>query len=102
LLEEIAENNYRVPSAPSPPPWALGAALADYWHAHFSDRLTVNLEDLSQGDFASVFLLGEEGLTQIFLQLKQEGMIDLYRISRPYQIVLLQPSSEFALERLYV
>lgn len=101
LLEETAENNYHVPSSPPPPPWALGYALVEYWGAHYGERLTVNLDDLTQGDFAAVFLLGEEGLTQLLLQLKSEGMVDLYRTSRPYQIVLLQPSLEFALERLY-
>jgi hypothetical protein len=101
LLEETVENHYRVLSMPLPPPWALGYAIVEYWRAHYGERLTVNLDDLTQGDFAAVFLLGEEGLTQLLLQLKSDGMVDLYRISRPYQIVLLQPSLEFALERLY-
>jgi hypothetical protein len=101
LLEETAKETYRVPATESPPLWALGYALADYWSAHYDGRLTVNLDDLTQGDFAAVFLLGEERLTQLLLHLKQEGMLDLYRISRPYQAVLLQPSPEYALQKMY-
>jgi hypothetical protein len=101
LLEETAANTYRVLLPQAPPPWALGYALAEYWSAHYGGRLTINLEDLIYGDFAAVFLLGEERFMQLLLQLKQEGMIDLYRISRPYQVVLLQPSLEYALQKMY-
>ncbi len=102
LVEEINTKTYRVLSTDAPPLWALGYALSEYWRAHYDERLTINLDDLSQGDFASIFLLGEEGLTRLLLQLKQEGMLDLYRISRPYQVVLLQPSLEYALQKMYV
>jgi len=101
LLEETAKNTYRVPAAEVPPLWTLGYALAEYWSAHYDGRLTINLDNLTQGDFAAVFLLGEERLMQLLLQLKQEGMLDLYRISRPYQAVLLQPNPEYALQRMY-
>jgi hypothetical protein len=101
LLEETQQETYRVPAAPLPPLWALGYALAEYWQAHYGERLTVNLDDLSGENFAGVFLLGERGFTELLVQLKQEGMIDLHRTAHPYQVVLLQPSSEFALERLY-
>ena len=101
LLEEAAASTYRVPTAEAPPHWALGYALAEYWRARYGQQLTINLDDLTQGDFAAVFLLGEERLTQLLLKLKQEGMLDLYRISRPYQVVLLQPSLEYALQKMY-
>lgn len=101
LLDEISPNTYRVPAAGPPPFWAVGYALAEYWHARYGERPTINLDDLTQGDFAAVFLLGEEGLTQLLIQLKQEGMLDLYRISHPYQVVLLQPSLEYALQKIY-
>lgn len=101
LLEVAAKEFYRVPPVESPPLWALGYALADYWSAHYPGRLAINMDSLTQGDFAAIFLLGEERLTELLLQLKREGMIDLYRISRPYQVVLLQPSPEFALQKMY-
>jgi hypothetical protein len=101
LLEETAANTYRVPAAEAPRAWAFGYALAEYWSARYGERLAINLDDLIQSDFVAVFLLGEERLTQLLLQLKQEGMLDLYRISRPYQVVLLQPSLEYALQKMY-
>ncbi len=101
LLEERSDATYRVPAVDAPEIWALGYALADYWSANYNGRLTINLDDLVHGDFAAIFLLGDDGLMQLLLQLKQEGMVDLYRISRPYQVVLLQPSVEYALQKLY-
>lgn len=101
LLVEDEKNVYRVPFVDQPPLWALGYALAEYWQAHYGERLTVNLDDLNNENFAGLFLLGESGFTDLLIQLKQEGVIDLYRIAYPYQVVLLQPSLEFALERLY-
>lgn len=101
LLEEHNDAMYRVPTVEAPEIWALGYALADYWSANYNGRLTVNLDDLVHGDFAAIFLLGEDRLMQLLVQLKQEGMVDLYRISRPYQVVLLQPSIEYALQKLY-
>ena len=101
LLKEIDQNTYQV-SLPSPPPaWAVGYALADYWQAKYEGRLTINLDDLIGENFANLFLLGENGLTEVLIELKRGEMVDLYRISRPYQVVLLQPNPEFALERLY-
>jgi hypothetical protein len=101
LIEERGQGSYYIPDVNPPPVWALGYALAEYWQAHYGERLTVNLDDLTGARFAGLFLLGEIGLTNLLMQLKQEGMVDLFRISRPYQVVLLQPNPEFALERLY-
>lgn len=101
LIETEGFNAYRVLTPPAPPLWAIGYALADYWNAHYDGRLSINMDDLIEGDFAAIFLLGEERFMQLLLQLKQEGMLDLYRISRPYQVVLLQPNLEYALQRLY-
>lgn len=101
LLEEVGPSTYHVPAAGPPQLWGVGYALAEYWHTRYGERLAINLDDLTQGDFAAVFLLGEERLTQLLIQLKQEGMLDLYRISHPYQVVLLQPSLEYALQKIY-
>ncbi len=101
FLEEHTAATYRVPFVDAPDIWALGYALADYWSANYNGRLTINLDDLVYGDFAAIFLLGEDRLVHLLLRLKQEGMVDLYRISRPYQVVLLQPSVEYALQKLY-
>lgn len=102
LLEESEKGSYYVPQVNPPPVWALGYALAEYWKMHYGERLTINLDDFTGKNFAGIFLLGEEGLTELLIELKREGVIDLYRIARPYQIVLLQPGLEFALERIYM
>lgn len=100
LLEE-KEGTYRVLAVDTPPIWVLGYALAEYWQANYGERLTVNLDELASENFAGIFLLGARRFTNLLVELKQEGFIDLYRIAHPYQIVLLQTDLEFALERLY-
>lgn len=101
LLDEITKGTYRVPAPAAPPIWALGYALADYWNANQSGKLSMNLDDLIQGDFAAIFMLGEERLLNLLLELKQEGLLDLYRLSQPYQVLLLQPNPEYALQKMY-
>lgn len=101
LLVEQEQETYRVPTPSAPPLWALGYALAEYWQTHYGQRLTVNLADLTGENFAGLFLLGEGAFTDLLVQLKQEGILDLHRVAHPYQVVLLQPEPEFALERLY-
>lgn len=101
LLQGATTDTYLVPTPSAPPRWAVGYALAEYWNAHYQGRLTTNLDDFIGKDFAGIFLMGEERLTDILLQLKHEGMIDVYRISRPYQVVLLQPDCEYALQKMY-
>lgn len=100
LLEEN-DGHYRVCDAPPPPVWALGYGLVDYWQTHYGERLTVNMDDLVNEKFAGLFLLGEKRFTDLLIELKQEGMIDLYRIAHPYQVVLLQPNPEYALMKLF-
>lgn len=101
ILEETAENNYRVPSSHPPPTWALGYALIEYWRANYGDRLTVNLEDFTRGDFTVVFLFGEELFLNTLIELQGEGFVELYRVAQPYQVVLLQTEPGYALQRLY-
>lgn len=100
-LLEARDGDYRVGWPDPPPLWAFAYALADYWQAHYGHQLTANLEDLVNGDFAAVFLLGESSATELLMMLKREGMVDVYRTAHPYQVVLLQPNPEDALRRLY-
>ncbi len=100
ILQKTDEEEYYVPFISPPPSWALGFALVDFWQANYGSRLTINLDDLVN-NFAPLFLLGESGLSQLLVQLKQDGLLDLYRISRPYQVVLLQPNPQYVLDRLF-
>lgn len=102
VLEETKGSDYRVLTPTPPTPAVLGYALADTWEARYGGRLTINLDDLTGADFAGLFLLGEIGLTERLTLLRQEGMIDLHRTAHPYQVLLLQPSLERALERVYI
>jgi hypothetical protein len=90
-------------TAPSPPPlWAVAYALIDYWQAHYGGRLTINLSDLfSERGFAPLFMLGQEQLLSLLNDLQEEGVVELYRVAPPYQVVLVQPDLDLALRRLY-
>jgi hypothetical protein len=102
ILKEETKDSYRVLTPSSPPLWALAYALMDYWNAHYGQRLTINLSDLStERGFASPFLLGEEQLLKALNELQTEGIVELYRVAQPYQVVLLQTNPAYALQRMY-
>lgn len=102
ILSKEDKEHCRVLEPFPPSPWTLAYALIDYWHAHYGDRLTINLKTLlAENGFASLFLLGEQPLEQILSELQQDGVLELYRVARPYQVVLLQTDLDFILEKLY-
>ena len=102
ILSKIEKDQYRVQEVFPPDPWVIAYALLDYWQAHYGDRLTINLNDLTtEGGFASLFLLSEQQLEQILDRLQQENILELYRVAPPYQVVLLQTDPNMALEKLY-
>lgn len=102
IIEKTGRDHYRVSSPPTPPHWALAYALMDYWQAHYGGRLTVNLADLlTERGFAALFLMGEAQLLSVLTTLQEEGVVELYRVAPPFQVVLIQPDPELALRRLY-
>ena len=102
ILSKIEKDQYRVQGVFPPDPWVIAYALLDYWQAHYGDRLTINLNDLTTtGGFASLFVLSEQQMEQILDRLQQENILDLYRVAPPYQVVLLQTDPNIALEKLY-
>ncbi|MEO0248788.1 MAG: DUF4007 family protein [candidate division WOR-3 bacterium] len=95
LIEEIRKGEYRVLS-PSPPPlWVLAFTLADSWSYHWPDQLTVNLSELgTPGGWASLFLMDGGTLGQQLQKLKEKGVLDIYRVAPPYQVVRLWKEEE--------
>lgn len=95
LIENKGKGSYRV-LCPSPPPlWVLAFTLADYWSYHWPNQVTVNLEALlSPGSWASLFLMDEGALGEQLQKLKENGVVDIYRVAPPYQVVRLWKDEE--------
>lgn len=104
LIEEMGKGTYRV-LFPSPPPlWVLAFTLVDFWACHWPDQLTVNLSELSRpGGWASLFLMDGGTLGQQLQRLKDKGVVDIFRVAPPYQVVRLwkEGEKEKFLERAY-
>ena len=90
----------REPEAPSV--WAFAYALVDYWHAHYPDRLGINLDTLlSPGGIADLFMIGPNQLDALLRDMQDAGYVNVYRVAPPYQVVLLRQDVEPLLERMY-
>ena len=93
---------YRVLQPNAPSLWTIAYALADYWDGVWSDRVTVNLSDLTQPTgFTSLFLMGSTQLEDVLRDLQREGLLEVHRVAPPYQVVRLWSHKDDLLERLY-
>ena len=99
---DATDGTYRVKEPESPPIWALGYALAEYWEDTWGGQKTINLAELTEpGGFASIFLIGSSQLEEMLEELRREGVLDLYRNVPPYQVARLWPDKEEFMRRLY-
>jgi len=95
-------SSYEVCVAESPTRWAFAYALADYWEHHYPNQVTIPLSELSQpGGLRSVFWLEQGALMRLLQTLKSEGVLDVYRVAPPYQVVKHWDGKELFLERIY-
>jgi len=102
VLQEREDGSYEVLYPEPPPLWVLAYTLADFWKHHWGEQLTVNLSELSKpSGWASIFWMDAGTMGQQLQQLKQEGVIDLYRVAPPYQVVRLWGEQHDFLERVY-
>lgn len=102
VLREEKDGSYTVLYPEPPPLWVLAYTLADYWEHHWQGQVTVNLSALSQrGGWASLFWMDSGTMGQQLQKLKHRGVIDLYRVAPPYQVVRLWEDKNVLLERAY-
>lgn len=101
IIEKV-DDRYRVLDPDPPSIWAFAVALLDFWQYQFPHRVTINLDELyTDGGLTSIFMIGEGRLNRYLRSLQQEGIVDVFRVAPPYQVVLLNPDLSFVLDRLY-
>lgn len=102
ILQDLGDGRYLVQEPDPPSVWVFGIALLDYWEAHHSTKRTINLDDLyTDGGLGDIFLMGGGRVNSYLRRLEEEGIVELYRVAPPYQLVLLQRDPQPLLERLY-
>lgn len=102
ILEQFDKDRYRVRETEIPPTWAVAAAILDYWQAHFPDQVTVNLSSLTtESGLASLFMISRSRLELILSEMREAGIVELFRVAPPYQVALLNGDPEPVLERMY-
>lgn len=102
LLEEIKDNHYCVLEPDIPPTWAVAAAVLDYWQAHFPNQVTVNLSSLTtESGLASLFMISRSRLDMILGEMREAGIVELFRVAPPYQVALLESDREIIFQRMY-
>jgi hypothetical protein len=88
LLQPVGKNRYLVRQPEPVPLWVFAYALVDTWRQLWPDRVTVNSASLFEpGGLSSIFFLDESHVDQLVVSMAREGLIDLYRVAPPYQLV---------------
>ncbi len=103
ILKKLdSSTEYHVLQPLEVPTWAFAYALISYWERAYTDRLSINLDDLTEPrGLASLFLMGEAALNTVLNELQRHGVVDLFRTEKPYQLLLLSHDKEMVLRRLY-
>jgi hypothetical protein len=102
ILDKQADGSYRVLAPKAPSVWACAYSLVDYWRNQFSDRLTVSLDALTMpGGWSDLLMFGSSHLNDVLREMQAEGYVDVFRVSPPYQVVLLRQDVEPLLKRMY-
>jgi hypothetical protein len=102
LLEETSDNHYRVIETDVPPRWAVAIAVLDYWQVHFQQQVTVNLTSLTtESGLASLFMISRSRLDMILGEMREAGLVELFRFAPPYQVALLDSDPEPIFQRMY-
>lgn len=93
---------YQVQEPVPLPLWSFAYALADYWEGIWGQQVTINLSELTEpGGLANIFSIGSEQLEQALGQLRDQGVLELYRTAPPYQVVRLWTDKNTLFERIY-
>lgn len=102
IIEEISNNRYRVLEPDSPPIWPIALAILDYWKVHFPQQVTVNLNDLTlQSGLANQFMISRSRLEMVLSDMREMGIVELFRVAPPYQVALLNNDPEPIFHRMY-
>lgn len=103
ILEELGDGRYLVQDPTPPSIWVFALALLDYWKTRYGlERRTINLDDLYvEGGLGDVFMMGGGRVNSHLHRLQEEGIVQIYSVAPPYQVVLLQRDAQFLLDRLY-
>lgn len=102
IIENIGGDRYRVLDPDPPPLSVFGIALLDYWNAHFGDRMTINLDALyGERSLGGLFMISPGRVNRYLSELEEDRIVEVYRISPPYTVVLLRQDSDALYQKLY-
>jgi len=102
ILKTTDDVVYRVLEPEVPPTLVVAYALCDFWQARFSNLTTINLNDLyGEQGLTSLFMISKGRLNAMLEEMQREGMLELFRVAPPYQVVLLSREVGSILEKLY-
>lgn len=102
IIEKVTEDRYQVLDPEPPETWVVGFGVLQWWDTCATDQQTINLSDLyGENGITDLFMIGRGRLNSVLEEMQQEGLIELYRVAPPYQVVMLRNDKEFVLRKIY-
>ena len=102
ILEKQSDDYYRVLDPDPPSTWVITYALLHWWVNQFENQVTINLNELyGERGLTSLFMISRGRMNTCLEEMQDDGVIELYRIAPPYQIVLLRRDEEYILRKIY-
>ena len=96
------DDTFMLGDALQPSMWVVAYVVADYWHAHWGDRATVNLSAMTEpGGPASLLLLSSGDMNALLREMQNQELVQIQRRVPPYQVVRLWDNPESILEHIY-
>ena len=102
LLEKLESDLYKVLEPDPPPTWVVAYALLDFWRGNFPGQKTINLNDLyGEKGLSNIFMISRGRINLMLEDMQQAGILQLFLIAPPYQVVLLDENIDISLKKVY-
>lgn len=102
ILKRDEGQTFQVQSVRAAPTWVCAFALLEHWRGRFRERVSINEDALTErGGFCDLLMIGGGQLNAVLRGMEEVGYVERYRVSPPYQVVLLRQDPGPLLERMY-
>ena len=102
LLEALESDLYKVLEPDPPPTWVVAYPLLHFQVGNSRGQKTINLNDLyGEKGLSNIFMISRGRMNLMLEEMQQAGILQLFLIAPPYQVVLLDENIDTILKKVY-